>query len=87
MNILKQIHFCTGVEPGGCSICGISAVCMLSGRRLCTLLALHASALSYSWDVGGACALSCCRFLTPSGVVWRMVTARSRRGRFLPEGA
>jgi hypothetical protein len=26
-----------------------------------------------------------CRFLTPSGAVWRMLTARRRRGRFLPE--
>ena len=37
-----------------------------------------------------ACVLTQCpvmrRFLTPSGVVWRMVTARRRRGRFLPEG-
>ena len=32
-----------------------------------------------------ACCACMCRFLTPSGAVWRMLTARRRRGRFLPE--
>ncbi len=27
------------------------------------------------------------RFLTPRGVLWRFLTARSRKGRFLPEGS
>ena len=27
------------------------------------------------------------KFLTPAGAAWRFVTARRRRGRFVPEGA
>ena len=27
------------------------------------------------------------RFLSPRGVLWRFLTARSRKGRFLPEGS
>ena len=52
MNILKQIHFCTGVEPGvALSVAFLRYACCPAGASAPCLRCVP-SALSYSWDVG-----------------------------------
>lgn len=91
---MQLVHAVALMRPRRC--CGGWAVKLLHCRAVHAAPALHGCPGNLAPTVCPTCPTSLCRgvtgqgayikFLTPAGAAWRFLTARRRRGRFVPEG-